>query len=182
MELWPEKGNANTKATVEAAIKRAEKLGIKNIVVASCSGKTAQLLAGKGLNVVCVSHHVGFAKPGDDEMGTRARRLLQELGVKVLTTTHLFAGIDRAMRNHFQGIYPAEIAANTLRIFGQGVKVCVEISIMALDAGLIPYGEEIVAIGGSSKGADTAIVVSPAHSSQFFDSAVKEIICMPREH
>lgn len=182
MQLWPEKGSANTDGTIKAALSKAKELGIKNIVVASNSGATAQLLANKGLNIICVSHHVGFAKPGDDEMGTRARRLLQELGVKVLTTTHLFAGIDRAMRNHFQGIYPAEIVAGTLRLFGQGIKVCVEISVMALDAGLIPYGEEVIAIGGSSQGADAAMVISPAHSSQFLDTKIKEIICMPRDH
>jgi hypothetical protein len=182
MQLWPEKGSMNTEGTIEAAMTRAKELGIKYIIVASNSGKTAQMLANKGFNIVCVSHHVGFAKPGDDEMGTRSRRLLQELGVKVLTTTHLFAGIDRAMRNHFQGIYPAEIVAGTLRLFGQGIKVCVEISIMALDAGLIPYGKEVIAIGGSAKGADAACVIEPAHSSQFFDTKVLEIICMPRSH
>jgi hypothetical protein len=52
---------------------------------------------------------------------------------------------------------------------------------MALDAGLIPHGEEIIAIGGSSKGADTAVVITPAHSNHFFDTKVKEIICKPRE-
>ncbi len=181
MIYWPKKGSANTEETVEAALANATERGIKNIVVASNSGKTAQMLAGKGLNIVCVSHHVGWAKPGEDEMGTRARRLLHELGVKVLTTTHLFAGIDRALRNKHQGLYPAEIVSTTLKIFGQGVKVCVEISVMALDAGLIPYGEEIIAVAGSSRGADTACIITPAHSSEFFDTRVKEIICTPRE-
>jgi uncharacterized protein len=182
MIYWHKKGSANTEATVEAALTKAAETGIKYIVVASNSGKSAQMFAGKGLNVVCVSHHVGWAKPGEDEMGTRARRLLQELGVKVLTTTHLFAGIDRALRNKHQGLYPAEIVSTTLKIFGQGVKVCVEISVMALDAGLVPYGEEIIAVAGSSRGADTACIITPAHSSQFFDTRVKEIICTPREN
>jgi hypothetical protein len=69
--------------------------------------------------------------------------------------------------------------AQTLRMLGQGFKVCVEISGMALDAGLIPYGEEIVAIGGSAKGADTAVVITPAHSNRFFDTKINEIICKP---
>ena len=182
MKYWPQQGSANTEATVETALKRAEELKIKHIIVASSSGKTAQMMAGKGFNIICVSHHVGFANPGEDEMGSRMRRLLPELGVKVLTTTHLFAGIDRALRNHSQGLYPAEIVANTLRLFGQGIKVCVEISVMALDAGLIPYGQEVIAVGGSGQGADAACVIAPAHSSQFFDNKIKEIICMPREH
>ena len=52
---------------------------------------------------------------------------------------------------------------------------------MALDAGLVPYGEEIIAVAGSGTGADTALVITPAHSNNFFDTKVKEIICKPRE-
>jgi hypothetical protein len=58
----------------------------------------------------------------------------------------LLAGVDRAIKNKFGGIYPAELMAFTLRLFGQGAKVCVEIAGMALDAGLIPYGEDIVSV------------------------------------
>ena len=50
---------------------------------------------------------------------------------------------------------------------------------MALDAGLIPYNKEIVAIAGTVRGADAAIVVKPAHANHFFDTEIREIICMP---
>ena len=180
MNYWPKAGKVNTEATVEAVLKRAEELGIKHVVVASNSGATAELFAGKGLNVTCVTHHVGFTGPGEDEMEPGMRRKLQDKGVMLLTTTHLFAGIDRALRNKFQGVFPSEIVAATLRLFGQGIKVCVEISSMALDAGLIPYGDEIIAVGGTGRGADAACVIVPAHTSHFFDTRVKEVICMPR--
>ena len=114
-------------------------------------------------------------------MAAETREILQQQGVKLLTTTHLFAGVDRAIRNRFGGVYPAEIMAQTLRIFGQGVKVAVEIACMALDAGLIPYGKEVISIAGTASGADAAIVVLPAHSNHFFDTEVREIICMPRQ-
>ena len=179
--LWETKGPQNTEATVKAAIKRAEHLGIKNIVVASNSGKTAELFLEKGFGVICVTHHAGFKNPGECELEPVRRKQLQERGAQVLTTTHLLAGVDRALRLQWGGIYPAEIIAASLRMFGQGVKVCVEISGMALDAGLIPYGEEIVAVAGSGRGADTACAVLPAHSNRFFELVVKEIICMPRE-
>lgn len=181
MTYWEQKGSVNTGATIEAALRRAGELGIKHIVVASNSGQTAELLVEKGLEVVCVSHHVGFAGPGKDEMVPEKRSELKEKGAKVLTTTHLFAGVDRALRTKFQGIYPAEIIASTLRLFGHGVKVCAEVAVMALDAGLVPYGEEIIAIGGSGRGADAACVILPAHSNHFFETVIKEIICMPRE-
>ncbi|MEW5783986.1 MAG: pyruvate kinase alpha/beta domain-containing protein [Bacillota bacterium] len=178
---WPEKGPRNTKQTVEAALKRAGELAIKHIVVASNSGATAELFSGKGPAVVCVTHHVGFTGPGEDEMSPDMRQLLSEKGIRLLTTTHLLAGVDRGLRTGFQGIYPAEIVASALRLLGQGVKVCVEISVMALDAGLIPYGTEVIAVAGSGRGADTACVIQPAHANRFFDTVVKEIICMPRE-
>lgn len=178
---WKNKGPANTAATAEAAIKRAQELGIRHVVVASCSGSTVEHFLDKGLEVVCVTHHVGFMSPGEDEMPPAVREKLTAKGVRILTTTHLLAGVDRALRHKFGGVYPAEIIAQTLRIFGQGVKVCVEVAGMALDAGLIPYGEEIIAVGGSGTGADTAVVVVPAHSNNFFDTKIKEIICKPRE-
>lgn len=178
--FWDAPGEKNTDKTIQLALKRAKELGIQYLVAASCSGDTCRKLLGKGLNLVCVTHHVGFNAPGEDEMGREAREFLQQQGVKVLTTTHLLAGVDRAVRMKFGGVYPAEIMAQTLRIFGQGVKVAVEVSVMALDAGLIPFGEEVISIGGTVEGADAAIVVLPAHANRFFDTEVREIICMPR--
>ncbi len=178
---WPVKGKENTAQTVALAVKRAKELSIQQIIVASCSGETAQHMAGQGLQVICVTHQVGFAGPGIDEMPPEMRNQLASEGVKILTTTHLMAGLDRAVRNKFGGVYPAEIIAQTLRLFGQGVKVGVEIAGMALDAGLIPYGKDVVAVAGSGEGADTAIVVTPAHSHNFFETKIKEIICKPRE-
>lgn len=180
---WNEKGPVNTGATIEAAVRRAKELEVNSIVVASNSGATAEKLneLGTGFKIVCVTHHVGFSGPGEDEMPAGMRSSLREKGVELLTTTHLLAGVDRALRTKFQGVYPSEIVASALRMFGQGVKVCVEISVMALDAGLVPYGEEIVAVAGSGTGADTSCVIVPAHSNNFFDTVIKEIICMPRE-
>ncbi len=181
MIYFEKRGRRNTEETVRAAVSRAKELNIKHLVVASNSGDTAEKLLGQELEIVCVTHHVGYKEPGVDELSADKRQSLQEQGVKILTTTHLLAGVDRSLRFKFEGVYPAEIIASTLRLFGQGIKVCVEISVMALDAGLIPYGEEIIAMGGSGKGADAACVINPAHASQFFDTTVKEIICMPRE-
>lgn len=179
--FWDKCGEENTKETISLAVKRVKELGIKRIVVASNTGKTAlacsEVFDGE---IICVTHHVGFLEPGLDEMSEEQRKLLTAKGVKLLTTTHLMAGLDRAVRNKFGGLYPAELIASSLRMLGQGVKVCVEIASMALDAGLVPYGEEIITIGGTVSGADTAVVILPAHSNNFFDTKVKEIICKPR--
>lgn len=178
---WSSKGSANTDDTIKLALQRAGELNIEHLVVASSTGNTALKLVNCGRHVVCVSYHAGFDGPGMMRMNPGVRAELEQNNIPVLVTTHLLAGVDRAIRNKFGGVYPAEIMAQTLRMLGQGFKVCVEISGMALDAGLIPVGKEIIAIGGTGKGADTAAVIVPAHSNHFFDTKVKEIICKPRE-
>jgi len=180
--LFDYKGTHNTEKTLELALGRAQELEIEYLVIASNSGYTIEkmLELSRDKHLVCVTHHVGFKEPGVDEMKPEMRKKLEEAGVRVLTATHLLAGVDRSLRFKFQGVYPAEIIAHALRVMGQGLKVGVEISSMALDAGLVPHGEEVVAVGGSGRGADTAIVVVPGHSNYFFDTEVKEIICSPR--
>lgn len=176
---WKSVGAAHTEKTAELALCKAKEYGIKSIVVASVSGKTAELFAGKAENVVCVTHVSGFKEPGVNEMTFQQRERLIGKNVKILTTTHALSGAERGISKKFSGVYPVEIIANTLRIFGQGVKVTVEIAVMALDAGLIPYGEDIIAIGGTGTGADTAVVIRPDHAANIFNTYIAEIICKP---
>lgn len=176
---WKSAGAIHTAKTVELALRKAEEYGIKSIVVASNSGKTAELVAGKVENVVCVTHAHGFKEPGVSELLSEQREALTGKNVKILSTTHVLSGAERGISRKFGGVYPIEIIANTLRIFGQGIKVTVEIAIMALDAGLIPYGEDIIAIGGTGNGADTAVVIRPAHAANILETYIAEIICKP---
>ncbi len=177
---FDKKGPKNTQETINLALEAAEESGINHIVVASVSGDTAMLLVGSGKNVVCVTHANGFREPGINEMLPESRENLIAAGIKVLTTTHVLSGVERGISTKSGGMYPAEIMSDTLRMFGAGTKVCVEIAIMALDAGLIPYGEKIVAIGGTAKGADTAVIMTPAHAREVFNTRVHEVICKPR--
>lgn len=168
-----------TKNTIDLALNRARQLGIMKIVVASCTGKTAEMLIGSGLEVICVTHQIGFFNPNEDEMTQEMRTKLSSAGIKVLTGTHLMGGINRALRNQFGGVYPSEIVATALRMFGQGIKVCIEISVMAADAGFVKAGENIVALGGTGTGADTAAIICPAHSQDFFKTKINEVISKP---
>ncbi len=176
-------GRANTKETADLALKAAVEKSIKYIVVASSSGDTTKLLINTdGLDIICVTHANGYPEPGKNEMSEDSRNELENLGIKVLTTSHVLSGAERGISKTFGGAYPVEIIAHSLRILGQGTKVCVEVSIMALDAGLIPYGEPIIAIGGSGKGADTAVVITPSHASSVFETKIHEIICKPSRY
>ncbi len=176
---WKSSGKAHTRQTVELSLAKAKEYGINHIVVASCTGATAALLAGKIENAVCVTHANGYSGPGTNEMTPETRKSLTDQGIHVLTTTHVLSGAERGISRKFNGAYPVEIIAHTLRMFGQGVKVCVEIAVMALDAGLIPYGQDIIAIGGTAEGADTAVVIRPAHASNIFSTSISEVICKP---
>lgn len=175
-------GKENTDATIKAALEYAEAYNIQKIVVASTKGNTAKKLLNCGREVTVVTHQAGYKDRGVQEFPEALRRELTDAGMNVLSTTHFLAGADRALNFKFGGIYPSELIAHTLRILGHGFKVCIEIAVMAMDAGYIDPEEDIIAIGGSATGADTAVLLRPGHSQHFFDTDVKEIICMPRGH
>jgi hypothetical protein len=59
------------------------------------------------------------------------------------------------------------------------MKVCVEIILMAANAGLIRQGEDVISIGGTDIGADTAVVIRSSTSLDFDNFQVREIICKP---
>ena len=82
------------------------------------------------------------------------------------------------MKKH-QGVYPGYIVAQTLRLLGQGIKVCVEIVVEACDAGLIPEGEDIIAVAGTGKGADTVAIVQAHPSDRFLDVRIRQILAKP---
>lgn len=177
---FSQKGQENTAATIEAAIRVAKERGIRHIVVASGSGETAKLLTGiKDLHVTCVTNAYGYSEDGKSKMPEATRKELKDKGITIVTASHVLSGVERGISKHGGGMYPAEIMSQTLRMLGDGIKVCVEISIMALDAGAIPHGENIIAIGGSGKGADTAAILSPAHAAKVFQTKIHEIICKP---
>lgn len=69
--------------------------------------------------------------------------------------------------------------ANVLRRFGEGAKVCIEITMMAADAGLIPVDQDVVAIAGTGRGADTALRIHPANAARFFNLKIREVIAKP---
>ena len=175
-------GPQNTARTLEIAAKRAAELGVRNIVVATSSGRTGLLAARilRGENVVVVTHSAGFMKPDFQELKLAVRRKIEALGARVLSCQHAFGGVGRAVRKKLGTFELDEIIAFTLRTFGQGTKVAIEISLMAADAGLIPTQELCIAIGGTGSGADTAVLLQPTNAQTFFDLKIIEILAKPR--
>ena len=179
---FPEPGSVNTDKTLEIAKRRAEQLGIETIVVASTSGETGMKAVKLLINykVVIVTHATGFPTPDIQELTQQNRAEILEKGGMILTATHAFGGIGRAVRRRLNTYQVDEIIAHTLRVFGQGAKVACEIALMAADAGLIRTDEEVISIGGTGSGADTALVIRPAHTHDFFELRVREVLCKPR--
>ena len=175
-------GPQNTNRTLELARERALDLGMRHVLVASTSGKTGARAAEvmKGLQVIVVSHSAGFAAPNEQQLQPEYRQVIESNGARVLTCQHALGGVGRAVRRKLGTYQLDEIIAFVLRNFCEGVKVACELTMMATDAGLVPAGQEIVAIAGTGSGADTAVVIRAANAQDFFDLRVLEIICKPR--
>jgi hypothetical protein len=175
-------GSDTTEAVLNIACRRAEELGIKNVVVASTTGATAARAMDilKGFRVIVVTHVTGMREPNVQEFTEKNRQVVEAAGGVLVTAAHAFSGLSGAMRQKFNTYVIGDIVASTLRIFGQGMKVACEISLMAADSGLVRTDEDIVSVGGTGQGADTALVLRPAISRNFFELRVKEILCKPR--
>ena len=174
-------GRENTKEVLRIARQRAEELGIKTIVVASTTGYTAVKATEvfSGFKIIAVSLFTGMLEPNTQEFTEENRKIVESRGGIVFTTTPVFSGLSAAMRKKFNTYVVGDIVANTLRIFGEGMKVVCEIALMAADGGLVRTDEDVIAIAGSDQGADTAVVLRAVNSSDFFDLKVKEILCKP---
>ena len=175
-------GKDNTDAVFALVNARIKELGIKTVVVASTGGDMAVKAVDyfKGVRIVAIAHSTGFAQPNFQQFTDANKKYVESKGGVVFIGTHLFTGLSQLMRKKFNTIIIGDIIAYTLRMFGQGMKVVCEVSGMAADAGLVRTDEDIIVIAGTGRGADTAVVIRPANSQEFFDMRVKEIICKPR--
>ena len=101
-------------------------------------------------------------------------------GILIVQGLHTLSGAERAFQDKYKtGLLPLNIVADTLRMFCQGMKVCVEIAVMAAEHGYIIPDEEVVVVAGSGHGADTAVVLKPAYGAGLFETNFRAILCMP---
>jgi len=178
-------GQGNTEELIKLAYERAVELNVRDVVVASTHGSTAlkvaEAFSDKRFNVVAVTICEGYTSEGW-AMSKEERAKLQAKGIKVLTGIHALGDdVSSAFTEKFGGKSINEVVAQTLYRFCQGMKVCVEVALMAADAGLVSVDREVISIAGTDRGADTALVVKPAYPRKFLDLKIKEIIAKPRE-
>ncbi len=159
-----------------------KKHGIKKVVIPSVTGRSAdrafEIL--NGAEIIVITHCFGFSEENKNEMSIEKREELKKRAKDVITSAHAMGTIGRAVRKRFGTYQVDEIVAETLRIFGQGVKVAAECTMMACDAGSVRTDELIISCGGSSEGLDTAVILQPSNTHNFFNLRVREILCKPK--
>jgi uncharacterized protein len=185
---------ANTDTTLNIAKQRASELGIRTILVASTYGdtgvKAAELF--QGFKVIVVGHSYGHSRePNETPFTDENRKRIESKGGVVYFGMEALVGVGLtrpgpppapgapAARRLASDLEVGSIVANTLRMFCNGIKVVVECSIMAAAAGLVRTDEDIVAIAGTGRGADTAVVMRAATPQDLFRCRIREILCKP---
>lgn len=183
-------GADNTRFVVEAVSQRLEAGGTTKVIVASTSGETAvefvHKLKGKA-EFFCVS-----GAPYRREWGEgwpcikeEYRQELDRLGVTVIDKAPYVFHSSVLEAAEWSGAFAERLVKETLYCFGQGMKVAVEVVLMAVAGGYVTPYEDVISIGGSGKGADTAIVLRATYPACIFDKdpskklEIKEIIAMP---
>jgi len=169
-------GKENTTEVIKLVLERAKLRNINRIVVASTRGYTAKsfldAVEGKDINLVVVPWQFNLKKEGN----SFPQELVKELQEKkhiVHFGTMLFDTGD------LYGTNIPTALANILRVFGEGMKVCVEITMMACDGGCIKMGEKVIVVAGTGSGADFAVVATAAPSTKVTSLRINEIICKP---
>ena len=187
-------GEQHTEETLKIAIEAAKARDIETVLVASTTGKTAlkamEIFEGSHLNLVIVTHQVGWRKPGVQVFSEEAQTKLEEAGIVVVTCTDALAGgVDIGISRQRQEknaplnaklpfIVPPvnRIISSTLKLFTNPVKVCISIAMMAADVGMVPVDKPLISVAGSHAGSDTALVLTPSTTNRILDLKVHEIL------
>jgi hypothetical protein len=176
----------NAEKVVQIVRDYARSRSIRHVIVASSWGRTAVKLAGAisddldGLNLVVVKLSRGWELACAIEFSQENRRFLEERGIPILTCTHsLTCAVPWALRKRYKGSVGTELIADVLHLFSQGMSTCVEISLMAADAGLVPDGKQALVIGGTNGWADTVVLLKVATTPFFFKTRILKILAKP---
>lgn len=182
-------GETNTSKVLELARKRILERGIGKAVIASETGrsilKAISIFQGTACRIVAVTHSPDFScgPSGDIPIGInrseyeRTMKQIESAGVEVVQGSRITISPPRVEWT-WNGM--AEAVDYTLELLGSGTKVAVEAAVIATEAGRVNSGEEVIAIGGTFKGLDTALVVRAANSKGFFDEfEIREIVAKP---
>ena len=160
------KGKDNTADLAGIVVKRLEKGDISAVAVATTSGRTA----------LAVAEAVGRRKPVFGVNFQNSTKLDPDLKRKAEEAGAVFMPDEPAAK------YIKEIAGHSpdsFRCFGQGMKVAVEVIMQSVEVGHIAAGDLVIGIGGTSWGADVAIVARAAGGDNLSGLWISEILAKP---
>jgi hypothetical protein len=191
-QYFEEAGKENTDAVVRVVRDRLAEGDLSTVIVASTTGYTALTFAdalhGQDVTLVSVAETPLIREIWGAEypcLLPDARRELEQRGVIVADRVPYLFHSSVLDQSRWKAPAPEEIVRDTLYAFGQGLKVAVEVALIAVASGFVEPFQDVIAVGGTSRGADTAIVVRatfPNHVlSQDEDKRLKirEILCKP---
>ncbi|MGZ4902780.1 MAG: hypothetical protein ACXV47_07840 [Halobacteriota archaeon] len=157
-------GEENTNAVLAIAQNRARELSTKHILVPSKRGISAE----RALNFFSsVDVTLFFVGTDPASFSPEIKKRIEDAGFRLV----FYKQVDYH--------YPDEVK-NAFRRFGQGTKVAVEVTLIAAQEEVVDQGAEVIALGGTAKGVDTALVIKAATSDEFAELEVREILCKPR--
>lgn len=96
------------------------------------------------------------------------RRKLEALEVDIIQGTIPFFGPSFSMRLHLQQVTSLDVIAKTLELISTGTLVCLECVMMAVDAGILPENEHVLALAGTERGLDTIWELKSSASANLF--------------
>jgi len=196
-------GKKNTDKVVQVVMERLAEGDVKTVVIASTTGYTAfkfsEALQGRDagsavtrtdVRLISVAEGALIREWGTEYPSLKAedKQELERRGVVVADrVSYLLHSslLDYAFDSEWRFPSPEEITKMTLYAFGQGLKVAVEVVLMAVACGFLEPFQKVIAVGGTSRGADTAIVVNATYPNHFFSKdlakrfTVYEILCKP---
>ncbi|NIW13817.1 MAG: hypothetical protein GWN31_07790 [Candidatus Thorarchaeota archaeon] len=189
-------GPENTDSVLEAVKERLTDSKIKSVVVASELGSTAlkaaEILKELGVKIICVTVYGGYQEALGREwpaVSGAVREKLEGYNVEIIEKTPWIFGCTFDYWISNENAPSGQIHKFLSRLLGFGVKTCVEIALIACEAGAVSSNEEVICIAGTGwlgGGADAAIVIKPCHiyEGDFLKIdkgiEVREIIAMPR--
>lgn len=184
MKAFAKPGRENSQEAIEIAVRVAKEKGL-DILMASTRGLSVPLVLDEAKKqgytgkITAVAHAYGYGDRNTFEIADDYKKELEDKGVRFVIGTHALSAGERGMSRVFKGMYPLEIVATTLRMFGQGMKVCCEIAVMAADQGAVKEAEPIMCLAGTAGGEDTVAIVTPATSNRLLEMKVNEVLAKP---
>ncbi len=185
VRFYQESGKDNTLETFEAVAARVENLDLNYVIVATTTGETGakavEFFEDIEADLIVVAHQYGFRSDGKIELEDEYRDIIEDSSyTRLVVTPDILTRVPKIARGKYDGFTYLDMISDTLKLFSEGMKVCVECTIQAADSGNVSVNEEIAVMAGTGKGADTGVILESKHSHKLFDIDVKEIVCMPR--